>query len=433
MITDDAWDAWQEQGTFNHEVIQRWMSAWNMKIKHQRHYALLMLMRGVSCLLMKNRRFILTNTTKLDPRIGMIYFSDSGSGKGMGVAQYVGVFREVGLNIESLKKPTPEKLIGSIDSTADTRNRQKGYSPTDEKYLNPIIPGYFEICDDIIFDEAENSFNGQQYGDELLRNVRCALDNYGSPNNMMKSETLKNMVGHTYPCACNVAFLSYHLDNVSKSILKNGIFQRPVSFFYHIGKPEMVDILTSPKQSIIKDIEKARLKTVADLKKVAHFIETMDSDIYISDEAVKLAEKSSLYELGEISKDEDIRSRMQSFLPRVKDNLFRCAAVLAVIKGRKIVNEADVEEAQLIVLTLGYQSMKRELVVYGALAKEQQQWYMDLKKNLHKNRYTKEIVNSIMGKVWGVSRMTAIARLKKMADVFEVVKGKGNTKLVKLI
>jgi len=433
MITDSNWEMWQEQGLFNNSTIRLWLSTWNMGIKHQRHYGIAMLVRGISCMLMKNKIMIQTKTGQLDPRIPIIYFSDSGSGKGMGQNFYQAIFKNVGLQISSLAKPTPEKLIGSYDDQLDKENRKKGLTSRDEKYRDPVLHGFFETEDDIIFDEAECFFDGKDYGNDVLRKSRMALDKYGSPNNYLKSETLKNRGGYSYPCKCNVIFLSYHVPKISTQIISNGIFQRALCFFYRLGQEQMQDILLNPTNDLQHIIDTNKQRIVAQLKEVETHIQNMTTNLTLSDSADAYIQKIMLNELKEIYKqDDEIGQMIQSFLPRLKDTTIKMAGALAILKKKSIIDKIDIEEAQTITLGVSFPSLVRELFVFGVMADKQRQWYQDLKRNIGTKLKTKDEINSIMGAVWGVSRPTVITRLKQMRSLFYVKKGKKNGKFYQL-
>lgn len=433
MITDNEWAIWQEQGLYNNSLIRRWVSTWEMSIKHQKHYALALIIKGVSTLLMKERIMIETKTGELDPRVPIIYFSDSGSGKGMGQSFYQSIFKPVGLQISSLSKPTPEKLIGSFDEQTDKENKKKGYTVRDDKWRDPVLHGYFETEDDVIFDEAEIFFDNKEYGNDILRKSRLALDKYGSPNNFLKSETLKNRGGYTYPCKCNIIYLSYHIEKISKQILSNGIFQRGLCFFYRLGQEQMTDILLNPPTNLNSAIKTQKEKLITDLKKTHDHIKGMEQNIQISNEASNHIQKIMADELKHIYRDDDELGKiLQSFLPRLRDSIIKISGALAVIKNKVVIEKIEVEEAQTLVLGVSFPSLSRELVVYGVLAEEQKKWYKDLRRYLGGKWRTKEQINVIMSGVWAVSRPTAINRLKKLSAMFVFKKGKKNEQYFKL-
>lgn len=432
MINESDWEMWQEQGLFNNPLIRLWKSTFGMGIKNQDHYGLILLLRGISCMAMKNKIFLETKTGTIDPRIPLIYFSDSGSGKGMGASFYQRTFSKTGLKIVSLAKPTPEKLIGSFDDAIDKENRKKGYTPSDEKYRDPVIHGYFEIYDDILFDEAEPLFDTKEYGSDILRKCRMALDKYGSPNNYLKSETLKNRSSYTYPCGCNIMFLSYHTDNLSKSIVANGIFQRSVCFFYRLGREEMERILSMSTSNLLPIMEQNEQKVIKELKEIMKFIESLNQHIKISEEAEQRLEKALKHELKVLHEDEDLGKLLQSFLPRIKEITMRIAMTLCLIKKKTTISKMDMEEAVTIILGISFPSIVREVGVYGILAKDHQQWYKDLKYALGNKWRKKEDINDIMAKTWNVSKPTVINRIKKMITLFVTKKGDKNTNFYKL-
>lgn len=432
MITENEWEMWQEQGLFNNSVIRLWKSTFGMGIKYQIHYGLILFSRGISCLAMKNKIFIQTKTGTIDPRIPLIYFSDSGSGKGMGANFYQRIFSKVGLKILSLSKPTPERLIGSVNDTIDKENRKKGYTPSDEKYRDPIIHGYFETYDDLIFDEAEPLFSANEYGIDILRKCRMALDSYGSPNNRLKSETLKNQLDYSYPCSCNIMFLSYHTDNLSKTIVSNGIFQRSVNFFYRLGQEEMAEILSTPTSNLYPIMQQNEKKLIKELQEISNFIQSLNKHITISEEAEKRLEKAIKHELEELHLDEDLAKLIQSFLPRIKELVIKDAMTYCLAKKKTEISLIDMEEAITLLLGVGLPSLIREIGLYGILAKEQTQWYKDLRYALGTKWRKKEDINDIMIKYWNKSRQTTINRLKKMITLFVKKKGEKNTQFYKL-
>lgn len=428
MITENEWDSWQEQGLFNNSLIRLWMTTWNMGIKQQRHYGLALLIKGISTLLMKNKIMIETKTGTLDPRIPIIYFSDSGSGKGMGADFYQSIFKTTKLNISSIAKPTPEKLIGSFDDVIDKENKKKGYTPQDEKYRDPVIHGFLETEDDIIFDEAETFFDGKEYGNDILRKTRMALDKYGTSNNKLKSETLKNRSGYSYPCSCNVMFLSYHIERVSKQILANGIFQRALCFFYRLSETEMRDILLNPTNNLTHIIEQNKTKLTRHIKEIQKHIEELQENIKLTDKADQKLQETMQQELKYLySEDEELGKLMQSFLPRIRDTTIKVAVALAIMKKKKIVEEIEIEEAKTLVLGVSFPSLIREVAIFGILAEEQTKWYQDLKRYLGSKWRKKDEINIIMAKVWSVSRPTVISRLKKLLPLFTQKKGDKHT------
>ncbi len=438
MISDYEWKVLNELGMFDVPIIRLWSRTWEMVVKQQRHYSLLMLVRGISCLMMRYNRMIETPTEQLDPRISMIYFSDSGSGKGLGSSFYSEVFGQhgVGLKIRMLRKPTPEKLVGSFNEKINERNIMKSYSSDNEKWRDPIIHGFLETCEDIIFDESHMFFNTQDYGEEILRIARLALDTYQSPNNYMTSETLKNSFDYGYYTKCNVCFLSYHIENISKQILSNGIFQRTNSMFYHLGRKEMEDILTSPSKSILAAVDRNKREIVLMLNTVKEHIQNMSCNIQIMPDAVSYTETELKTMLGDIYKDEDTGKLIQSFLPRLRVNIYKTAATLAMLRKSSHVSVQEIKEAIYIVISLGFKSMERELITFGIVAQEQKQWYTDLRYTLGHDIRSKSDIPTVIAAKWGVSRPTAINRLKKLKDLFIEVnmkeKGKPNLHMCKL-
>lgn len=434
MITPLEWENWQEHNIFSHPLIKKWMFTWELQIKHQPHYALIMLVRGVSNLLMKNRKMIQTNIGKIDPRTALIYFSCSGSGKGLGMNFYQSIFSKTGLNIKSVGAPTPEKLIGSFDENIDAKNKQKGWTIGNAGYRDPVLHGYLELFDDIIFDEAEVFFNGKEYGDKILRTTRMALDPYGSQNNELQSETLKNRDGYKYFCSCNVMFLSYHINNISKQILSNGIFQRPTCFFYRISKEQMEDILTISSIDLSSQLKTKKQELVNDLNELNRFIESNENNITISKEANDYITQNIQKKLKDIYEDDDAGKLMQSFLPRQRENILKVAGALATIKKRTEIIKDDAHESIMLVIELGLGSLEQELIKFGVLAQEQQKWYYDMKRALGTGIRNKEDINNIMAIAWGISKTTVIKRIQKMEMVLKKVdiKGKTNTQFYRL-
>jgi len=432
MIDDNTWEQWQEDNIFTHKRIHRWMNTWELTIKDQKQYGLALLLRGISCLLMKQRIMITVDGEQIDPRIPLVFFSPSGTGKGMGVGFYMGIFKELDLKITTLAKPTPEKLIGSFNDNIHNENKKRGLKIGDEKYRSPIIHGYFELYDDIIFDEAEPFFSKTEYGEDVLRKCRMVLDTYGSPNNLLKSETLKNQTGYEYHSKANIMFSSYHIESISKQILHNGIFQRCLCLFFH-SSIDGIDNLIGRKTATPETVEQNKKTLVTELKKVKKFVDNLEQNIIINNEAMDYLVKNlqdkvkQLFEYGE-----DIGKTMQTFMPRLKILIIKIATSLAVIKEKKIIGIVEMEEAVTFGMSIGFESLKREIFVYGILGKQQAQFYKDLKMNLGSSWRKKEEINQIMSVVWSVHRGITIQRLKELKGLFIVKGGDKNTQFYKL-
>lgn len=438
LITNKQWKEWIEiDELFNSITLQRWMFLWEDKILHQPHYALVMFLRGMSTLLMKHKISILLPDGRLiDPRVPLIYFSPSGSGKGMGAEFYNDIFGDsLGLNITVLKRPTVERLIGSVDSSIIKENRKKG---TNKDYH---IPGYLELYDDIIFDEAQTLFGKGLYGEEMLRVSRMAMDNYGSKTNKMRSETLKNYVigeeeSEGYSCACNFCFLSTHIKDINEQLLSNGIFQRAICFFYDMTRPQMNDIIAHSITS--KGSESRKKKLVKELKGINTFIETQFKPddqptipIKIKSREVKIISDILLNKLNlvyegseDVAPNYDLAQLLRCFFPRLKLNFIKLAVGIAISKKKVTIEESDVIDASMIIdLTL---NSIENLFKSTYLEQKEKDYYFDTKKMLGNKFLPKEEINTRMASYWKCARSTSISRLKNL-------KKRGLLKFVKQI
>jgi hypothetical protein len=417
---------WREHhGYFNNSTIRLWQDVFETNIKYQTHYCFALLLRGVSCMAMKNLKFIVNGNEKLDPRIALNYFSDASSGKGMGKDFYAEIFGKptpvknygVGLNITNLSKPTIEKLAGSINDQIQAENRKKQRSPGSANYVDPIIHGYLETADDIILDEAELFYDGKEYGTNILRLCRMALDNYGSANNYIRAgETLKNVSESGYYCKSNVMFLSYHLDDISDTIIKNGIFQRVVTFFYHLDQQKIKEISTLNVRSTNANYIEKRNKLIQQLKEIGQYIEQMQGDITITEHARDQLNEQLEGIMKALFADGDVSKYLQSFIPRLKNLFLKVAGCLALIKKKQQITELEIDEAILLVNGVAFESLKRELIQFGKLPQDTKKQYFQLKKALGTTSYSKEEILARMQVVWGQSRNPTHAKLRKFFD-----------------
>lgn len=427
---------YEEEWLFENVLLKTYFATWKNKILYQDLYGIFTLLRGISIIAMKSNIMIQTKSDRFDPRIPLIYFSDSGSGKGMGNDFYSEVFGEngVGLKIRTLKEPTNEVLIGSIDSSIDSTNKKKSLKEGDAKYVDPIIRGYLELYDDIVFEESEKLFNTQE-GEKKLKTARVALDKYGSQTNLLSSETLKNNMGHRYYCKCNVMILTYHVQGIAKCIIENGIFQRNICLFNRLTRYDIKDIIRGKMKGRICDIERGINIIKAELKKLNDYINSNYDEGYITvtEDAENYAndycdQKLDYYYM----KGEDIGEAIKSFFPRLVVLLNKVACSFSLIKRKQIVGIQEMKES-CIVVDIAFESMVEQLIINGLFGEEKKKIYHDCKKVLGTRYRSKSLAYDTMATYWNVCNKTVRSRIKKIYHLFDEKKGKeGNTILIRL-
>lgn len=370
-LSKEKLDELYENEELKSRLLKDWADVWDSQIKSQTLFSIAYLLHGISTLAIKENLFMRRiNGETIDPRLPMIFVSPSGTGKGIGSSFYEEIFgdEKIGLKIRSLSKPTLQKLTGSFNTSIEEMNRKKGLEPGNPKYKDPIIRGYFEILDDIIFDEAEYMFNNSPDAYDRLRILRRVIDKYGSQNNLISSETLKNESGHQYYCKCNFSILTYDLDGFSDLYMKNGIFQRCLSFQNDIDEEDFQRLILSTNEpNNLGDIFEERKKgLIAQILKTKNFIKSLNDKgktfIEISEDAKKIVnydmkDRISRYR-NTILKDEDDNvtvvvdedqsKALRSFLPRYYVLISKIAMSIALMNEKEIIDEQVMNEALII-------------------------------------------------------------------------------------
>lgn len=434
MISKKEFEHFQnEEDLFTNQILSLYVDTFSMTIKNQIQYALLTCLMGVNLMATRNNLQIQTQkggSNTEDARIPIIYFSDSGTGKGMGINFFFDIFgdRGVGLRIISPSQPTPEKLVGSFDEEQHKRNLRAGVnedSPEEEKikkkYLNPVIPGYLESYDLVIMDECEPYFRDKD--GKILRMVRRALDTYGSMNNYLQSETLKNRVNYGYFCKCNIVMLSYYITGIEEKIVTNGIFQRTVCYLSKYTEKEKEGFLKFNNINIDEHMQRKR-QLITELQKIEKYINSLTAPITMLAEAEQeICRFITMKFQQEHERNDEVGNLVDSFLVRMFPLITKLSCAFALLDVRNVITIRDVRQATELASD-AFNSVKVVIVEKEIMTKRLQKYSDDVKRNIGKSVMSKGDVETIMSTVWGITPRAVRKRLKKIQHIFRDVEDK---------
>jgi hypothetical protein len=335
------------------KLFHKYYSYYNSKIKYQNQMATLSFYLILGCIAMKKGIFLNKTNEKLDLRTSIIWFSPSGTGKGMTLDLVHKILTQLNIQNTPISEPTPEAMVGSFDDITHERNIIKGYDITNPKYKNPKIEGYFEKNYFISLDEAQWLFDGNKSSEKILKYLRKVGDTYGSTSNLITSDTLKSITqnGLKYHSYSSFITACYLLDSLKLIILKNGIFQRVSTVFSLLDTNQIVDIIKNDNvlneerqkkiaQQFIELVELFKLKLNSNVKEV-RIIDTEVNKFFVE-----------IFERFIRKIDDEIlinQQEIRDFFIRSKNIILKYAGLNAFLNEREIINKDDIIMAVEIV------------------------------------------------------------------------------------
>ena len=226
-------------------LFRKYYNYFNSIIIHQEHVGTLSFFQILGCIAQTKGIKLKMKSEDYDLRTSMIWFSPSGTGKGLTINLIHEFLDRIGIKNKNIKNQvTSQALVGSFDDSTHERNMLKGYSPENPKWRNPKITGIMEENLYVSFDEVQWMFETTK-GDDCLTILRMVADNYGTKSNLISSDTLKAIVQQGLEYHSPVTFLtsSYFVPKVKSIITQNGIFQRVATHFSNLTQEQLDEII----------------------------------------------------------------------------------------------------------------------------------------------------------------------------------------------
>jgi len=344
MIEKEDMEMYQSYGIFTNPILNKYMRYYNKQILNQHHMSILSFFQMCGCIAMFNNIMIRFGREKFDLRLPMIWFSDSSSGKGMTIGIQNEFLKELNINCQNVKNPSPERLVGSFNETIQKRNLEKNIKKDNPKYVSPEIPGLLKNNFLLFFDEVDWLFEEKNLKSQLiLRTLRFASDKYASEGNWISAETLKSAIEKSntgFFSPSTFTLTSYPLKKASEQLSNNGIFQRCITVFIrqtneqieealkYIIPPDVVVTLDNLKLDITNKLKELKQKNIKmSIKNIDDF-----------NEFIKLF----IRRMRMMLKDAGIENKkLRSFFMRGRNNAIKIAGINAFISKRDYIIKED--------------------------------------------------------------------------------------------
>lgn len=299
-----------------------------------------------------DRKFEIQLINRIDPRIHTLLVQPSRSGKG--AAMIVGgMFAELlKLSYTQEVEITDAALVGTIDAKIEQRNREKGYSPEDPDFVNPLILGALGLYKVITFPEAKMMFKVGAHKENLLEIIQMALDSPG-----YVSKRLANNFPIKYKTDATIIGTTYFLDEFEEILLKQGMFQRMMIFVDQFGMEKRSQLngamIRRPKDLLTPEEIYPALGELSDiiLEKTSSFERgfVFDKNEY-GQKAFEQLEGARMKEIDArfIGKDREI---MLPYTTSVVNMHHKLACVAAIFNESDSITEREVQDTQQDIAT----------------------------------------------------------------------------------
>ena len=446
LTLEDIQEQHHEYNTFTAPIIPRFMRYYRKFLIGQDYSGLLSFFMLLSTITMKKKIFIKTTRGILDLRLFMIKFSNMGSGKGENQAAMRPIETACALRVKSIKSPTVQKLVGSIDEVQERVNIEKGlHTPGDSiprfnkhgdqygtfDWYSPRIPGLLEEFDQLNIEECAPYFDDSPRSREFIRILRCVADNYGSDTNLVMSETLKNKTEYGYNAATTFSMSSFHLKNIHKQLAENGIFSRSIVFIKHMKNEDVEQILDKSEEFFV-DVGVKDQEILAEGKKIGEelallFANFENSVIEVDREAYRMLVKILKEKMRTVCQDDDVGNLLKDFFVRGNILTLKIAGLHAILCGRKKIFEEDIMTGLEIVST-SLLMIQNEILEKGVISQEKSEWVRQVRAIIGRTTLRKGDLIDKMAREWNVGKSKARMRLEKISHAFTEDNGKqGNT------
>jgi len=316
-----------------------------------------------------------------DLRIHPFWFQSSRTGKDQMAKVLVQVARALGLKVTYMTDFTGDAaLLGYFDSDIHNQNKKYGLTPDNPMckikggrevvYQDPVVRGDLFWQDIIIFSEAKLLF--QSNSEKLLSVLQPALDNFGFVYKKMKYDEPID-----YPCNASLVMMSIPVEEMKKSIVDQGFFQRTGLYIRRMSIDEIQEMRNEAREKLRNVTVEERDHRVNDLVEALNKYDRSEDIIRISDKAA-----NQLQKIQDMFID-TVRERIQgreiepcmSFSHTAEELMVKMGAHIAILRGRNTIEEKDVW-AQYIHIQQMVNTIINEVTLDSSQAVEKEQKYI---------------------------------------------------------
>ena len=370
------------------------------------------------------------NGNFLDPRVHLMLFSPSGTGKGRGMDFVIRIARRVGLTVQPILEFTDAFLLGGFEPETYTENGKK------KTRWNVIYGALTEESniDILTMEEASILFDSKatEYTKNAMIYFQTGLNTIGSESNRLTKGLLHGKIDSR--CVSSLLFTTFPPANLFEHLVKKGFLPRMINIVEDVPSEQrrknahmMIDnlglkntdytlkehvLVNSLKKLAKKNIRRQRLSITKDSIQALHF---MIDDIF------KSLEGMNYYS----------RRKMEEFTNRFQEHIIKISLLHSIIDNRNVIEMKDIAFANKVVLPVWNRLTSfveeqmpipiKYLVKERRVKKTVLQAYKNLAKREKNGWVPKPLLIDELSKVWQLRKISISRRIDSLVDekIFE--------------
>ena len=275
---------------------------------------------------------------KIDIRVHLLLIKPQGTGKGAGYTFVERISKDLDLRFQSLTESTDAGLVGTVV-----------YDPATKQ--NVVVPGLLHSADIVGMEEASVLFD---YANEFSKKNMTYMQQAMNPLWDASNTITKKLGTETIEIHPHASFVltTYPPDRLVDKLLKTGFVDRVIPIFEDVTLADRLAVIR--KLSEIFNYDKALyeakyLSVVKRFQKVIEFgTKTGQQYITVTDDIHKLMlQIIEEFAMKILDASPKAREKLEHFITRLYEVLFRLAAHHALISLRKHLDVSDILYARL--------------------------------------------------------------------------------------